>query len=110
MRFFNDQSESEPAIGSPLMEAAPGPVPLSCIRSGQTARVECLPICDRAAARLCALGLTPGTEFKVISNLFGPVLLEVRGSRLSLGHGLAVRLLVSPGRNGGAGRRRQQRG
>lgn len=111
MRFFNDQSEPAEGTASPITEVKAGPAPLSSIRSGKTVRVESLPVCAQAASRLYALGLTPGTELKVIHNLFGPILLEVRGSRLCLGQGLAHRLLVSPSRNGaGAGHRRRRRG
>jgi ferrous iron transport protein A len=109
MKFFNDHREPEDETAGPVTEVALGPVPLSSIRSGQTVRVESLPVCAQAASRLYALGLTPGTEFKVIQNLFGPILLSVRGSRISLGHGLAGRLLVSPGRNG-VGRKERNHG
>jgi Fe2+ transport system protein FeoA len=41
------------------------------------------------------LGLTKGCSFKVIQSLGrGPVLVEVRGTRIALGHGLASQVLV----------------
>jgi ferrous iron transport protein A len=45
--------------------------------------------------RLADLGLTPGTEIKVISaGRPGQVVLDVRGSRLALGHGVASKIMV----------------
>ena len=45
--------------------------------------------------RLLDLGLTRGCVFKTIqSGSEGPVLIEVRGTRIALGHGLADRILV----------------
>lgn len=48
--------------------------------------------------RLADLGITSGTEVKVISRtLFsGPVQVEVAGSRLVLGNGLASKIMVEP--------------
>ncbi len=45
--------------------------------------------------RLLDLGLTKGCIFEIVQTTReGPVLLEVRGTRIALGHGLASRLLV----------------
>jgi len=45
--------------------------------------------------RLLDLGLTKGCTFKVVQgSRGGPVLVEVRGTRIALGHGLARRLIV----------------
>ncbi|MBN2231085.1 MAG: ferrous iron transport protein A [Candidatus Thorarchaeota archaeon] len=45
--------------------------------------------------RLMDLGLTKGCFFKVVQGShMGPVLVEVRGTRIALGHGLARKLLV----------------
>jgi Fe2+ transport system protein FeoA len=49
----------------------------------------------RIMKRLLDLGLTKGCNFKVIqSRGRGPVLVEVRGTRIALGHGLASHVLV----------------
>ena len=46
--------------------------------------------------RLADMGLTPGISMKVInSHRPGPVVIEVRGSRLILGHGVAHKILVT---------------
>lgn len=46
--------------------------------------------------RLEDMGLTPGTNIKVTKSapFHGPLELEVRGSRLALGRGMAERILV----------------
>lgn len=46
--------------------------------------------------RLADLGLTPGVELRVISSgRPGQVVLDVRGSRLALGHGVSAKIMVS---------------
>ena len=47
--------------------------------------------------RLEDLGLTPGTRVRVVKSapFNGPVELQVRGSRLALGRGMAERIFVS---------------
>ncbi len=48
------------------------------------------------AARLAALGLTSGSQIKVLQNLGrGPILLLVRDTRIALGRGEAARVTVS---------------
>ncbi len=44
--------------------------------------------------RLLELGLTPGTELRVVQDAGGPMLLSVRGSRVALGRDLAEKLWV----------------
>ena len=45
--------------------------------------------------RLLDLGLTKGCTFKIVQgSSHGPVLVEVRGTRVALGHGLARKLIV----------------
>lgn len=45
--------------------------------------------------RLADLGLTPGVLVRVVTSQGpGPVVLDLRGSRLALGHGMAHRILV----------------
>lgn len=48
--------------------------------------------------RLADLGLTPGIEIKILRKTFfsGPVQVEVFGSRLVLGRGLAAKIMVEP--------------
>ena len=48
----------------------------------------------RATHRLAEMGLTPGTDFKVLQNYGGPLLVSVRGSRLAIGRGIAEKIWV----------------
>jgi len=51
--------------------------------------------------RLADMGLIPGTTLKVInSQMPGPVLIDLRGSRLALGHGVALKVMVEITGNG----------
>jgi len=45
--------------------------------------------------RLSDMGLTPGTEVSVTNSaFFGPIEISVRGSKLALGRGIAMKILV----------------
>lgn len=68
--------------------------PLNQLPPGCRARVERLCECPRARGRLCAMGLTPGAEIEVFSSGGGPCRVRVRGSSLSLGEGLASKVLA----------------
>ena len=49
-----------------------------------------------ARRRLLDMGLTIGVIIKVIvSHAHGPVLIEVRETRLGLGHGLAMKIIIA---------------
>jgi ferrous iron transport protein A len=45
--------------------------------------------------RLAELGFTPNTTIKILKSFgSGPLLLEVKGSRIALGRGIAMKVLV----------------
>ncbi len=47
--------------------------------------------------RLSDMGFTPGAEVFVLKSVSpGPILVGVRGSRIALGRGVAMRVLVNP--------------
>jgi len=47
--------------------------------------------------RLAEMGLNPGETIRVVqSDMSGPMVVAVRGSRLALGRGMAHRIEVSP--------------
>ena len=50
------------------------------------------------AKRLADLGLTPGTEIKLIRQIkpYGPIEIEVRGSNIILGRGSALKIRIEP--------------
>lgn len=72
---------------------------LTDMKEGQIGVMRTVQGGKMAAKRLADMGLTPGTEIKVIRKaLFnGPVQIEVCGARLVLGRGLASRIIVEPG-------------
>ena len=51
-----------------------------------------------AVKRLSDLGLTPQTEIKIVKKIpyRGPIEIEVRGSNIVVGRGLASKILVEP--------------
>ena len=44
--------------------------------------------------RLGELGLTPGTELKVIQDSGGPLIINVRNSKIAIGRGMAKKMMV----------------
>ncbi|MCX6256210.1 MAG: FeoA family protein [Bacteroidia bacterium] len=69
---------------------------LTELEDGQTAVIVSVLGGKMLTKRLADLGITSGTEIKVIrKTLFsGPVQVEVAGSRLVLGWGLATKIMV----------------
>ena len=48
-------------------------------------------------ARLAAMGLLAGVEFKVINNGHpGPLVIDLKGSRIILGRGMGGKIIVKP--------------
>jgi ferrous iron transport protein A len=68
------------------------------VEDGQSAIIVSVHGGRMLSKRLADLGLTSGTEIKILRRtLFsGPVQIEVSGSRLVLGRGLASKILVQP--------------
>lgn len=70
-------------------------VPLTALEPGEPALVHALAGGRGVARRLAELGLVPGATVRVLSaGRGGPVLVEVRGSRIALGRGMADKVLV----------------
>lgn len=81
----------------PLPARAPRNVlPLINLLDGQRGIVSFIEGGRGTSQRLADLGLTPGTEVKVVKcALFrGPVMISVRGTTLAIGRGLAARIFV----------------
>ena len=70
---------------------------LTELKEGHSGIIKSINACRLATKRLADLGLTSGTEIKVLRKapFFGPVEIEVRGSRLVIGRGLASKVLVT---------------
>jgi Fe2+ transport system protein FeoA len=73
---------------------AAGLLPLADCPRGRDACLRCLLVERCVAHRLLELGLTPGTELRVVQDSGGPMVVSVRGSRVALGRDLAERLWV----------------
>lgn len=70
---------------------------LALLPPGGTAVVAALPESRGAAARLISMGLTPGSEVRMLQNRGrGAIILEVHGARLALGRGQAEKVDVEP--------------
>ena len=71
-------------------------MPLAMLHENEEAEVVKIRGGRGLVRRLSELGLTPGTKIKVLlSNSPGPVLIDVRGSRIALGRGLLMKIMVN---------------
>ncbi len=69
--------------------------PLGTLKAGEGGVVVHIQGGRRMTARLADLGLLPGTKVRVVSNaLAGPLLVEVRNCRYSLGRGISDKVMV----------------
>lgn len=73
---------------------AAGLLPLADCPRDRDACLRCLLVERCVIHRLLELGLTPGTELRVVQDSGGPMLVSVRGSRVALGRDLAQQLWV----------------
>ncbi|WP_010478832.1 FeoA family protein [Thermococcus zilligii] len=70
-------------------------VPLNSLRPGEAGIVVNLQGGPNFRSRLYAMGLAPGAAVRVVSVYSsGPVVVEVGGTRLALGRGMASKVLV----------------
>ncbi|HAE59486.1 MAG TPA: hypothetical protein DCG54_08260 [Anaerolineae bacterium] len=70
-------------------------VTLSEIRAGESAVVLDFSNGNGIAGRLTSLGFTPGVEVQMTQNFGrGPLIVTVRGTRVALGRGEAVKICV----------------
>lgn len=70
-------------------------IPLAMLPEGTPAIIVCLTAGRGLARRLAELGFCIGTEIQVLkSRTPGPVLIGVRDSRIALGRGTAMKILV----------------
>jgi Fe2+ transport system protein FeoA len=69
---------------------------LTDIKDGQTGIIVSVMGGKVLTKRLADLGLTPGTEIKMVGRMLfsGPLQIEVCGSRLVVGRGLASKITV----------------
>jgi len=70
-------------------------MPLAMVSTGEVVTVVGIRTGWGLTRRLADMGLVPGTTLRVInSQMPGPVIIEVRGSRLVLGYGIAQKIIV----------------
>ena len=70
-------------------------MPLSMVSPGELVQVAAVRAGWGLQRRLADMGLTPGVQVRVInSQRPGPVVIEIRGSRLALGQGVAHKIMV----------------
>ena len=70
-------------------------MPLSMVSPGEQVQVVSVSAGWGLQRRLADMGLTPGLKVRVVrSHRFGALVLDVRGSRLALGRGLARKIMV----------------
>ena len=69
---------------------------MSRVRAGETVKLVSLSAGWGLQRRLADMGMTPEVDIKVISSgRPGQVIVEVRGSRMALGHGITQKIIVS---------------
>ena len=68
---------------------------LSTINSGRTVKLAGVEAGRSLNSRLAAMGLLPNVEITVVSNGHpGPFVVNVKGSRIMLGRGMADKIMV----------------
>lgn len=71
-------------------------MPLTLAQVGERATVCQISGQDEQRRFLAGMGFTVGGEVTVVSKLGGNLIVNVMGTRVALGHGLAKRILVKP--------------
>ena len=70
-------------------------MPLAMVSPGEMVTVVDVRAGRGLQRRLADMGLVPGTTLKVINgHAPGPIIIDLRGSRLVLGHGMAQKIMV----------------
>ena len=70
-------------------------MPLSMVSAGNRVRLVGVHAGRGLQGRLAAMGLVPGAEVEVVRKAaHGPFLVEVKGSRVMIGRGMAHKIMV----------------
>ena len=70
-------------------------MPLAMARPGELVTVTMVRAGWGLQRKLADMGLTPGVQIRIInSQMSGPVLIDLRGSRVALGRGIAHKIIV----------------
>lgn len=81
--------------------SASKPISLSEMATGEAATLLGFNGARAVTNRLASLGLTPGAQVSMVQNYRrGPLIVTVRGTRVALGRGEALNILVERGERG----------
>lgn len=70
-------------------------MPLHLASEGQKVILKDIASGTKLKKKLLGMGLTPGVEFSIMNKTHsGPLLINVRGTRLALGRGVAAKIVV----------------
>lgn len=70
-------------------------VNLSAVREGESVRVQGIEGGQTFLSRLASLGFTPGVSLRVVQNVGrGPLIVNLRDTRVALGRGEASKIVV----------------
>lgn len=70
-------------------------MPLCMAGTGEAVRVVGIWARGGLARKLADMGLVPGAEIRLVNRQgAGPVLIDLKGSRLALGRGMAMKIMV----------------
>jgi ferrous iron transport protein A len=70
-------------------------VSLSAVHRGRSVRIKEIRGGHQILSRLACLGFTPGARLKVVQNYGrGPIIVHLRDTRVALGRGEALKILV----------------
>ena len=70
-------------------------IPLAMLRDGDAGRIVAIHGGRGLLRRLAELGFVKGEKVKVLRSGPGPILVLVKGARIALGHGIAMKIFVS---------------
>lgn len=92
-----EYSDAQKTNSAPDLDKKPGQVrPLSMVAAGQKVNVAKIEAGRELNSRLAAMGLVPNAEVTVVSNAHpGPFVVNVKGSKIMLGRGMAHKIMVS---------------
>ena len=70
-------------------------MPISMYEKGKAGSIEEVLGRDEVSSYLNRMGFVKGEEVRVVSRLFGSVIVDIRGSRIALDEAMAKRIVVS---------------
>lgn len=70
------------------------PMPLSMLSEGEEGKIVSIRGGRGLLRRLAELGFNPDTKVKVLRATSGPFVIMLRGSRVAIGRGVAMRIFV----------------